>query len=160
MKNILLILILTASMVFADTVDRTKPVTIDEGIVTFVAWEGTIMRMGITNAIELGVVTNGWGGYSTNAVPLIRVFPDDLVPVASAYRSALRSIFGSGAETNRVITEKAVFGYYFSKNVQGQMTDQDRDKKDLLQNAFFALSEWNGTNEVWTLFEKYGDKLP
>jgi len=160
MKNILLILILTASMAFADTVDRTKPITIDDGILTFVAWEGTIMRMGITNAIELGVVTNGWRGYTTNAVSLVRILPDELVPVASAYRAALQSIFGIGAETNRAITEKTVFGYYFLKNVQGKMTDADRDKKDLLQNAFIALKNWNGTDEVWTLFEKYGSVLP
>ena len=76
---------------------------------------------------------------------------NDLLPIAQAYGAKLNSIFGEGAVTNQNITEKTVFGYFFAKNVTHTMTDDDRDDKDLLQNAFIALTEWNCTGETWTL---------
>ena len=151
MKKTLILVFIYASA-FADNVDRSKLITLESNIVTFTAWEGTLMRMPIADAIDLGVVTNGWGGFFTNAQETIsRKLPENLAPIASAYRATLQSIFGVGAETNRQVTADAVFGYFFGKAVSKTMTDDDRNKKDILQNAFGVLSAWNGTGETWTL---------
>ena len=67
-RLIIFAFVFTACVGIADSIDRTKPITIDAGIVSFTAWEGTLMRMDITNAISSGVISNGWQGYSTNGV--------------------------------------------------------------------------------------------
>lgn len=157
MKRILIALVsmFVATFVFAqqDLVDRTKPITITDGIVEYTAWEGTIMRMSVKDAIGYGVVSNGWEGNYTNEVPPVVIPPTPTVQIiqqAAIFKMVMRKYFGDGAETNRNITATVVQTYFMNKQLGGIITVQELADAIVLDKLFASLIEFTGTGESWT----------
>jgi hypothetical protein len=79
-----------------------------------------------------------------------------LVAMASAYRAALRALFGDGAEVNHAVTKEAVAGAM----LQLPAAQYDAKTADMLKLAFEELSAITGDGTTWTLFETAGDLIP
>jgi hypothetical protein len=79
-----------------------------------------------------------------------------IVGLATAYRAALRAMFGEGAETNRDITKEIVTGAML------QLPKELYDAKtaDMLKLAFEELSAIAGDGTTWTFYEVVGDLIP
>jgi hypothetical protein len=79
-----------------------------------------------------------------------------IVGLAVAYRTALRAMFGDGAEVNQQITQESVVGTLL------QLPTESYDAKtaDMLKLAFEQLSAIAGDGTTWTFFETVGDLIP
>ena len=76
--------------------------------------------------------------------------------MAQSFRYILRSYFGENAETNRTITKMYIVNYF--KNKESFSIDDIRNSM-LLDKIHAALCVLNGTDETWTIFDKYGDRI-
>lgn len=78
------------------------------------------------------------------------------IALASAFRAALRALFGESAETNRNITEEYVVGAL----LQLDPAQYDAKTADLMKVGFDKLAALSGDGTTWTLFETVGDLIP
>ena len=79
-----------------------------------------------------------------------------IVGLATAYRAALRAMFGSGAEVNHAITKEIVTGTM----LQLPREQYDAKTADMLKLAFEELSAIAGDGTTWTFYETVGDLIP
>ena len=79
-----------------------------------------------------------------------------IAALASAYRAALRALFGEGAEVNHAVTKEAAT----AAMLQLPAEQYDAKTADLLKLAFEELSAIAGDGTTWTFFETVGDLIP
>ena len=81
---------------------------------------------------------------------LIASLPAALLPLAAAYRTTLRALFGDGAETNHAITEQAVMAFFLSKRANNEMTQQLDNAERILEIASREICKVTPDGTCWS----------
>ena len=83
----------------------------------------------------------------------------ELIQTAFAFRQILSLHFGSGAETNRAVTESVVTDYFIGRRLGG--TSQPNDAYDalILSKGFDSIKKFTGDDTSWTFFDEYNDEV-
>ncbi len=138
--------------------------TREEDIIESVQWpyliaDGVTLRAATTEemaAIDAAVKAKADQADAARKAAMAAKLTPGIVGLASAYRTALRTLFGEGAEVNRAITKERVTGAM----LQLPAAQYDAKTADMLKLAFEELYAIAGDGTTWTFFETVGDLIP
>jgi len=76
--------------------------------------------------------------------------PADIIPLAAAYRTTIRALFGGGAETNHAITEQVVTAFFLSKRAANEMTQELDNAERILEIGSREIRKLTPDGTCWT----------